>query len=190
MFIIAAFVLGFFTMLLWNWLVPSLFHGPELDYLHAVGLLVLCRLLVGIRGPHRHWWHWKKWGRNGWGGYRRWGKPHGWNDSDCYEGNRGGANWADVALRGMDFAEYHDKWAKMTDEEKRQAADSWCEAKANLKETMRRQWGHKWGKMSPEEKRQAKESFRATKEQWKSDFKKGFGGQGNAGQPNPGEEIH
>jgi hypothetical protein len=111
MFIIAAFVLGFFTMLLWNWLVPSLFHGPELNYLQSVGLLVLTRLLVGIRGPKHHWWHWKqKWGR-------KWNKK-GWynNDDDC--GPWGG---------------YANKWSQMTPEEKRNAKEAWCSAKEHWK---------------------------------------------------------
>src|SRR5437016_6431689 len=70
MFIVAAFVLGFFTMLFWNALVPGIFHGPELSYWQAVGLLVLARLLTG--GGHHGWRPWKHWA------FRRWRK-HGWN---------------------------------------------------------------------------------------------------------------
>jgi hypothetical protein len=47
-------VLGGVTMLLWNWLVPVLFRGPEIGYLQALGLLVLARILVGGLGRHRH----------------------------------------------------------------------------------------------------------------------------------------
>lgn len=45
------------VMLLWNWLMPSLFVGvQQIDYLRAVGLLVLCRILFGgLRG--RGWHH-------------------------------------------------------------------------------------------------------------------------------------
>jgi hypothetical protein len=52
---VAAFVavVGLVTMLLWNSLVPALFHGPEITYLQALGLLVLSRILVGGFGKHR-----------------------------------------------------------------------------------------------------------------------------------------
>ena len=49
-------VFGLIVMLLWNWLVPALFHGPVLQYWQAVGLLALSRLLFGgLRG--RGGWH-------------------------------------------------------------------------------------------------------------------------------------
>ncbi|WP_211471592.1 hypothetical protein [Collimonas humicola] len=49
--------LGWIVMSLWNWLLPSLFAGVhQIDYLRAVGLLVLCRILFGgFRG--RGGWH-------------------------------------------------------------------------------------------------------------------------------------
>lgn len=34
------------TMLLWNWLVPSIFHLREIDFLEALGMLILSGLLV------------------------------------------------------------------------------------------------------------------------------------------------
>lgn len=41
------------VLLLWNYLVPVLFHGPELGYWQAFALLLLSRILFGgIRG-HR-----------------------------------------------------------------------------------------------------------------------------------------
>lgn len=44
------------VMLLWNQLVPQLFHGPTLEYGQALGLLILSRLLFGgLRGGHGHW---------------------------------------------------------------------------------------------------------------------------------------
>jgi hypothetical protein len=54
-------VLGFLAMFLWNWLVPTLFSGPAVNYWQALGLLVLSRLLVGGlrphgRGPFGHSW--------------------------------------------------------------------------------------------------------------------------------------
>jgi hypothetical protein len=49
-------LVGLAVMLLWNQLVPELFHGPELRYWQALGLLILSRLLVGgLRGGHGHW---------------------------------------------------------------------------------------------------------------------------------------
>ena len=48
-------VLGVAVMLLWNNLVPELFHGPQLGYWQALGLLVLCRVLFGGLRGHGHW---------------------------------------------------------------------------------------------------------------------------------------
>jgi len=58
-------VLGWIVMALWNWVMPALFvGGRSIDYLHAVGLLVLSRILFGGfrgrggchgRGPWRRW---------------------------------------------------------------------------------------------------------------------------------------
>ena len=51
-FIIAAIILikSAIVMLLWNALIPDLFHGPMLTYLQALGLTVLAKLLVGFPG--------------------------------------------------------------------------------------------------------------------------------------------
>ena len=40
------------VMLLWNWLVPALFHGPGINYLQAAGLLVLSKIIFSspVRG--------------------------------------------------------------------------------------------------------------------------------------------
>lgn len=48
------------VLVLWNELIPDLFHGPSVTYLQAIGLTVLANLLVGFgRGgpPWRHRWH-------------------------------------------------------------------------------------------------------------------------------------
>lgn len=37
---------AFPEMWLWNWLVPTLFNGPEITYWQMVGLHVLCALLI------------------------------------------------------------------------------------------------------------------------------------------------
>src|SRR5215467_16063781 len=48
-------VFSFVVMLLWNALVPGLFHGPMLGFWQAAGLLVLSRILFG--GFRRRGWH-------------------------------------------------------------------------------------------------------------------------------------
>jgi len=56
-------VLGWLVMLLWNAVIPAVFAGSRpVDYLHALGLLILSRILFG--GFH---------GRGGRRG-QRWGK--------------------------------------------------------------------------------------------------------------------
>ena len=57
-------VFSFVTMLLWNALIPELFHGPFLTFWDAVGLLVLSHILFHSFGgrwhggwAHRHWRH-------------------------------------------------------------------------------------------------------------------------------------
>ncbi len=46
----AVFVFGSIVMLLWNWLIPDLFNGPELSFIQALGILVLARILTGGMG--------------------------------------------------------------------------------------------------------------------------------------------
>ncbi len=61
----AAAVLGWIVMALWNAVVPFAFAGARLmDYPHALGLLILSRILFGgFRG--RGGWHgggrWRRW---------------------------------------------------------------------------------------------------------------------------------
>lgn len=38
---------GLAVQLLWNWLTPALFGWKTLDFLQALGLLALCRILFG-----------------------------------------------------------------------------------------------------------------------------------------------
>ncbi|HEY1608616.1 MAG TPA: hypothetical protein VGG24_05075 [Paraburkholderia sp.] len=58
---------GAIVMKLWNWVIPTLIVGAHaIDYPHAIGLLVLCRVLFGgFRGHggchgHRKWQHWQR----------------------------------------------------------------------------------------------------------------------------------
>ncbi len=63
LFIIAAVIgFGLVTMLLWNWLVPALFSGPEISILQALGILVLSKILLSSGRGH----HWGRWGHPGW----------------------------------------------------------------------------------------------------------------------------
>jgi hypothetical protein len=53
-----ALVLGLVTMLLWNWLVPAIFNGPEIRFLEALGIWLLAKILFGRWGGGR-WGHGK-----------------------------------------------------------------------------------------------------------------------------------
>ncbi len=49
---------GFGTMYLWNWLVPTLFHGPVINFWQTIGLFVLSKILFGGfhgKGGGRGW---------------------------------------------------------------------------------------------------------------------------------------
>lgn len=65
--VVAVGVLGWAVMGLWNWVVPALFDGARvIDFWHALGLLVLSRILFGgFRGHGGGWRHkkryWEKW---------------------------------------------------------------------------------------------------------------------------------
>ena len=53
-------LLGLVVMSLWNWLAPDLFGWRPLSFGQAVGLLVLCRLLIGgFRGRAGWQSHWR-----------------------------------------------------------------------------------------------------------------------------------
>lgn len=44
---VIAFLFGFFVMLLWNWLMPSVFGVRELNFWEAFGFVLLIKLLFG-----------------------------------------------------------------------------------------------------------------------------------------------
>jgi hypothetical protein len=62
-FVIAGlFIIGSIVMLLWNALLPALFHLPAITFWQALGLLILSKLLFGgFRGGSwqrpPHWKH-------------------------------------------------------------------------------------------------------------------------------------
>ncbi len=52
---------GFGTMYLWNWLIPTLFHGPVITFWQTIGLFVLSKILFGgFHGKSRY----RGWGNN------------------------------------------------------------------------------------------------------------------------------
>ena len=57
--------LGWVVMTLWNGVVPAAFAGAHvIDYWHALGLLVLSRILFGGFRGHGGWHgrrHWRRW---------------------------------------------------------------------------------------------------------------------------------
>jgi hypothetical protein len=57
--VLALTVLGFVTMLLWNWLMPALFGLARVGFWQALGLVVLSRVLFG--GFRHHGWHRHHW---------------------------------------------------------------------------------------------------------------------------------
>lgn len=64
--VVAIGALGWVVMMLWNWVAPALFAGAQtIDFAHALGLLLLSRILFGgFRGHHgghgrRHWRKWE-----------------------------------------------------------------------------------------------------------------------------------
>jgi hypothetical protein len=55
-------VFSWAVMLLWNYVVPPVFHGAAIGYGQAFALLVLCRILFGgLRG-----WRGSQWRRHMW----------------------------------------------------------------------------------------------------------------------------
>lgn len=48
---------GWLVMLLWNWLMPSIFGLPAISFMQAAGLLVLCKILFGGIGHGGHCGH-------------------------------------------------------------------------------------------------------------------------------------
>lgn len=71
-----ALVFGWLVMLLWNWLMPAIFHLGVITYWQAFGIVVLGKLLFGGLGGGHH----------GGRGPRSWkggGGPHGpWKTRD------------------------------------------------------------------------------------------------------------
>jgi len=50
--VLFGFLGGELVLLLWNWLLPSLFGWRQITFWQALGLLALCRILFGGFGRH------------------------------------------------------------------------------------------------------------------------------------------
>jgi len=77
-----ALVFGWLVMILWNWLMPLIFHLGEITYWQSFGIVILAKLLFGGIGAGRggH-------GRNPWKGNpweRQRGERHGRDDWRWY----------------------------------------------------------------------------------------------------------
>jgi chromate transport protein ChrA len=58
--LLAAAVLSFVIMSLWNWLMPALFALHPISFWQALGLLLLSKILFGgFRGRHGGRMHWR-----------------------------------------------------------------------------------------------------------------------------------
>lgn len=60
-----ALLFGWIVMVLWNWLMPEIFHLPEISFWQAWGLVILSHILIkpGFgHGPHKGHRH----GPQGW----------------------------------------------------------------------------------------------------------------------------
>lgn len=66
--LVAIAAVGFITMYLWNWLVPELFHGPELTFWKALGLLALTKILFWsfAKKHHTPGGHWRPYWKDKW----------------------------------------------------------------------------------------------------------------------------
>ena len=63
---VAATVLGFIVMELWNVLIPGIFGLRPIDFWQALGLLVLCKILFGGFRPGRGGPPWRRRMRERW----------------------------------------------------------------------------------------------------------------------------
>jgi hypothetical protein len=58
---IFAVALGYFVMLLWNWLMPELFGIKTITFWQAAGIIILARLVFGgFKHPANHHYNYRK----------------------------------------------------------------------------------------------------------------------------------
>ena len=78
-----ALAFGYFVMLLWNWLMPAIFHLGTISYWQGFGIVILGKLIFGSVGGGA--------GRQKGRGHHHGGPRHGWGSDwkeDC-----GGDKW-------------------------------------------------------------------------------------------------
>ncbi|MFM9839564.1 MAG: hypothetical protein ACKVOQ_14950 [Cyclobacteriaceae bacterium] len=66
--VLAIVAFTFVTMYLWNWLVPELFHGPQINFWQTMGLFVLSKILFSGfgKGGHSHNGKWRGYWKDKW----------------------------------------------------------------------------------------------------------------------------
>jgi hypothetical protein len=75
-----ALVFGWLVMILWNWLMPVIFHLGEISYWQSFGIVILAKLLFGGIGGHRGGrgpWKENRHGRDDWRWYREFWEQEG-----------------------------------------------------------------------------------------------------------------
>jgi len=92
---IFALIFGWLVMILWNWLMPVIFHLGEITYWEAFGIIILAKLIfggIGGRGhggpKHRNPWEGRhpeqSGGRDRWRLYREFWEQEGKQAFDNY----------------------------------------------------------------------------------------------------------
>jgi len=123
--VIIAFLFGYFVMLLWNWLLPPLFHVGTISYWQAFGLVILAKIFFGGVGGSHHLGHGRRDCRGEARHWERWGRAHGhdwkgpwrWEESDEWAPKGSFNNWRHYGRYWKDegkaaFEAYLDKLEK------------------------------------------------------------------------------
>ena len=97
-----ALVFGWLVMVLWNWLMPAIFHLGEIGYWQAFGIVILAKLIFGGVGPRmghgRNPWkgnpfegrHPERHGRDTWRYYREFWEQEGRDAFDRFTARKEG----------------------------------------------------------------------------------------------------
>jgi hypothetical protein len=110
-----ALAFGYFVMLLWNWLMPAIFHLGTIGYWQAFGIVILAKLIFGSVGGGA--------GRQRGRGHRHGGPRHDWSKDWGKEWNE---DWA-----GDKWQFYREFWK----EEGKAAYDRFVARKRGVEET-------------------------------------------------------
>lgn len=104
---LVAFVFGYLVQHLWNWLMPGLFHLPQVSFWQAAGLVLLSRLLFGNIGGGGH--HGRRHRKRCCGKCR---------DKDCCDDDHGG--WGKLRRHG-----FFRRWSPDADPKNLERFDEW-----------------------------------------------------------------